>query len=278
MSTATHTPLTKRAASPRRRIRLSKTWLIAIEILVPIILFVTWWLASANSKSIFFPPLEKIVRRFQELWLFEHFTTDILPSLGNLLAGFLIGGLVGIILGVALGMVRTLSWLFTPVIDFWRAIPPVALVPIFVTLLGFDNEVRILTITIAALFPTLISTIDGMRALDPQLRDVSNVYRFTWRERLFSVYLPAASPRIASGLQVSLQVAFVVMIASEMLGSSYGIGALTLMAQQTFAIPDMWSGIILLGILGYVLNLLFNLVRDRMLRWYVQSQRAGKEM
>lgn len=266
------------AKKQKTKFRFTTPMLIGIEILVPVVLLILWWVGSANSTNAFYPPLKNIVIRFQELWLFQHLTTDILPSLGNLFAGFAIGGGVGIILGVALGMVRTLNWLFVPVIDFWRAIPPVALVPIFVALMGFGNEVRIITIAISALFPTLISTIDGMRALDGQLKDVSDVYRLNAKDRLFAVYLPAASPRIASGLQVSLQVAFVVMIASEMLGSSKGIGAMTLMAQQTFAIPSMWAGIILLGIVGYLANLLFNVIRDRVLRWYVLSQKLGKEM
>lgn len=262
----------------RRRVRLGRRWLIAIEIVVPIVLVAVWWVASSASTNPFYPPLSRIFERFQQLWLFAHFTSDILPSLGNMFAGFLIGGGIGVVLGVVLGLGKVLSGVFSPVINFWRAIPPVALVPIFVALLGFGNEVRILTIALASLFPTLISTIDGLRALDSQLLDVSRVYGFTRAERLLSVYLPAASPRIASGLQVSLQTAFVVMIASEMLGSTYGIGALTLLAQQTFATPDMWAGIILLGILGYVVNLLFSVIRDRVLRWYVRSQQIGKEM
>ncbi len=278
MSDALQSSMSSRRRRTMRRPRIGRRGLVAIEIAVPIVLIAVWWIASADSTNPFFPPLAKIATRFQELWIFAHLVTDILPSLANLLAGFVIGGTIGIILGVGLGMVRVLNDLFAPVLNFWRSIPPVALVPIFVALMGFGNEVRIITITIAALFPTLISTIDGMRALDPQLRDVARVYRLTWGERLFSVYLPAASPRIASGLQVSLQVAFIVMIASEMLGATYGIGALTLLAQQTFAISDMWAGIILLGILGYVVNLLFNVLRDRVLRWYVRSQQIGKEM
>jgi len=278
MSDALQSSMSSRRRRTMRRPRIGRRGLVAIEIAVPIVLIAVWWIASADSTNPFFPPLAKIATRFQELWIFAHLVTDILPSLANLLAGFVIGGTIGIILGVGLGMVRVLNDLFAPVLNFWRSIPPVALVPIFVALMGFGNEVRIITITIAALFPTLISTIDGMRALDPQLRDVARVYRLSWSERLFSVYLPAASPRIASGLQVSLQVAFIVMIASEMLGATYGIGALTLLAQQTFAISDMWAGIILLGILGYVVNLLFNVLRDRVLRWYVRSQQIGKEM
>lgn len=270
----------------RSRVRTVPTtpWLkrrsvaITVEIAVPIALLAVWWFASAGSTSTFFPSLEKILQRFGDLWFFDHFASDILPSVGNLFAGFALGGFFGVLLGVALGRVRILNWLFVPVIDFSRAIPPVALVPIFVALFGFGNEVRIGTIAIAALFPTLISTIDGVRSIDPQLGDVAKVYALSRAERLFQVDLPAASPRIVSGLQVSLQVSFVVMIASEILGSSRGIGAMTLLAQQTFAIADMWAGIILLGILGYLVNLLFNVFRNWILKWYVRSQQLGKEM
>lgn len=265
------------AGRSRRSFRLGKPWLICIEIVVPVLLLAAWWIASAGSTNAFFPPLSTILQRFRELWLFEHLGTDILPSLGNLAAGFGIGGTVGILAGIALGMFRPLNWAVSPVVDFWRAIPPVAIVPIFVALFGFGTEVRIVTISISALFPTLISTLDGMRALDDQMEDVARSYRLSWWDRLIDVYLPAASPRIASGLQVSLQVSFVVMIASEMLGSSHGIGAMTLNAQQSFAIPDMWAGILLLGVVGYLANLIFNMVRDRVLRWYVLSQQAGKE-
>lgn len=271
---------TKQMQRKRRRVfqGVSRTVLIAIEVAVPSVLLLGWWIVSASSTNAFYPPLSEILKHFQQLWLFAHFTTDILPSIGNLAAGFLLGGGAGILIGVTLGSVRSLSWLFAPVIDFWRAIPPVALVPIIVSLMGFGNETRIFTIALAALFPTLISTLDGVRAIDPQLREVARVYGLSRSERLFSVSLPAAGPRIASGLQVSLQVAFVVMIASEMLGSSYGIGAMTLMAQQSFAIADMWAGIVLLGVIGYLANLLFNFVRDRAMRWYVRSQQVGKEM
>ena len=275
-------------ATPERRSRVQPApalpWYrkqsvgVAVEIAVPVALLAIWWVASASSTSTFFPPLSKILTRFGDLWFFDHFASDILPSVGNLFAGFALGGIFGVLIGVVLGQFQRLNWLFVPIIDFSRAIPPVALVPIFVALFGFGNEVRIGTIAIAALFPTLISTIDGMRSIDPQLGDVLKVYGLTWAERLFQVDLPAASPRIVSGLQVSLQVSFVVMIASEILGSSKGIGAMTLLAQQTFAIADMWAGIILLGILGYLVNLLFNLFRKWILKWYIRSQQLGKEM
>lgn len=267
-----------RQARHRRTARSPRWLLISAEVSAPLVLIALWWVVSAGSTNIFFPPLQKILARLWQLTQTSEFLIDIGSSLGNLVASFVIASFLGVLLGLVLGTVRILSWLLEPAIHFFRAIPPVALVPIFVSLIGFGNETRILAITVAALFPVLISTIDGVRANDEILDMVSRVYRLTCSERLFQVTLPAAAPRILSGMQVSLIAAFVVMIASEMLGSSTGLGAKTLLAQQTFAIADMWAGIILLGIFGYLATFLFDLFRRRILRWYIAAQQQERQL
>lgn len=250
--------------------------LIGTEVLVPIVLLALWWVASANSTNAFFPPLQLILERLVQLVQTPAFLVDVGSSVGNLLLSFVLASVIGVLLGAALGLVRPLAWFVEPTIHFFRAIPPVALVPIFVSLIGFGNETRILSITLAALFPVLISTMDGIRGTEPTLAMVSRVYRIGWFDRLVSVTLPAASPRILSGMQVSLITAFVVMIASEMLGSSTGLGAATLLAQQSFAIADMWVGILVLGVIGYATTAVFTLFRRRVLRWYLASQQQEK--
>lgn len=250
--------------------------LIGVEVAVPVLLFAVWWVASAGSANTFFPPLQTILTRLGQLLQTPVFLADIGSSVGNLVLSFVLATLIGVIVGCALGLVRPLSWFVEPAIHFFRAIPPVALVPIFVSLIGFGNETRILSITLASVFPILISTIDGIRAGEPTMEMVAKVYRLTPVERLFQVVLPAAGPRILSGMQVSLITAFVVMIASEMLGSSTGLGSATLLAQQSFAIPDMWAGILVLGVIGYAATALFTLFRRRVLRWYIASQQQEK--
>ncbi|GAA2463797.1 ABC transporter permease [Agromyces soli] len=250
--------------------------LIGTEVLVPIVLLGLWWVSSANSTNTFFPPLQVILERLLQLVQTPTFLVDVGSSLGNLLLSFVLASVIGVLLGAALGLVPALAWFVEPTIHFFRAIPPVALVPIFVSLIGFGNETRILSITLAALFPVLISTMDGIRGTEPTLAMVSRVYRIGWFDRLVSVTLPAASPRILSGMQVSLITAFVVMIASEMLGSSTGLGAATLLAQQSFAIADMWVGILVLGVIGYATTAVFTLFRRRVLRWYLASQQQEK--
>ncbi|MDQ4214596.1 ABC transporter permease [Microbacterium capsulatum] len=260
-----------------RRTSGAPRWaLIGTEIAVPVVLVALWWIVSAGSTNTFFPPLSAIVGRLGQLLATPAFLGDIGVSVLNLVLSFAIATVVGVLLGCALGLIAWLSWFVEPTIHFFRAIPPVALVPIFVSIIGFGNETRILSISLAALFPILISTIDGVRAGDPTLEMVGRVYRLSRAERVFQLVLPAASPRILSGMQVSLITAFVVMIASEMLGSSTGLGAATLLAQQSFAITDMWAGILVLGVIGYAATALFTLFRRAILRWYIASQQLEK--
>ncbi|HKU35941.1 MAG TPA: ABC transporter permease, partial [Paenarthrobacter sp.] len=229
-----------------------RNWLVGAG--TPVLLLLAWWLLSAGSIDPFFPPLQDILLRFQQLWLFDHFQSDVLLSLGNLFFGFVIAAAGGVALGFATALVPQVRWMVDPLIHFLRGIPPVALVPIFISLIGFGTQMRVTSIALAALFPTMIATVDGIRGVGNDLKDVARVYRLTRKERLLNVLLPAAAPQIFSGLQVSLQVAFIVMIASEMLGSSQGIGAMTLLAQQSFMTADMWAGILLLGVIGFVVN------------------------
>jgi len=265
-----------RAARRQRRGGAPNWLLVAAEIVVPVVLLLWWWIASAGSTNTFFPPLQDILAKLWELSLTAKFWGDVGSSVGNLLLSFLLACLFGVALGAVLGMSRTLSWCVEPVIHFWRAIPPVALVPVFVALLGFGNETRIVAITLSALFPVLIATIDGVHGVGDTLRMVSRVYAIRRSDTVFSVILPAASPRILAGMQVSLISAFVVMIASEMLGSSNGLGAATLLAQQSFAIADMWAGILVLGIIGYATTALFSVFRRRVLRWYIALQQQER--
>ena len=267
-----------RVARSKRSAGMPKAALIAVEIAVPILLLAIWWVTSAASTNAFFPPLQQILQRFVDVLGTELFWINLGSSVGNLVLSFLLACVIGIALGIAFGMLPILSWLVEPVVHFFRAIPPVALVPIFVSLIGFGNETRILSITLASVFPVLISTIDGIRGAEPTLSMVSRVYRIGWVDRIFAVTLPAASPRILSGVQVSLITAFVVMIASEMLGSSTGLGAWTLLAQQSFMISDMWVGILVLGVIGYASTALFNIFRRRVLRWYIAAQEQEKNL
>lgn len=242
---------------------------------LPFSLVAAWWLFSTNSEDPYFPPLNVIWDQFVFLWVFDNVPIHVVPSLTNLFSGFSIGVLIGLFSGVIIGTNRGLARYIEPSVDFIRSIPPVATVPIFIMIFGLSYEMRMAAIAFSAIFPTMLAVIQGMHSNNPTMLDTAKVFRLTPFQTLLQVRIPAAGPIIFSGIQVSLQVAFVVTIASELLGSGFGIGAFTLIATDTFMITDAWTGVILMGILGYLVNLVFNLVERRALRWYLASKKLS---
>lgn len=243
------------------------TWVV-VGFLLPIAVVVVWWFASANSTSPFAPPLEVILRTFREEWIFAQFWSDVVPSLQRLFGGYLLALIVGLALGVLLGRHRALDSAFQPVIQFIRGIPGVALVPLGVVLLGIGDAPKIVLIALICVFPILLNTIDGVRNVDAQLEDVGQLFRLTRWQRLTAIQMPSAAPQIFAGMRTATSLAFIMMIVSEMVGATAGIGYQIVLAQQSFRAAEMWAGMILLALLGASLNGLFALAEKRILRWH----------
>lgn len=243
---------------------------------LPSILVIVWWLASANSTSPYFPPLADIVRAFRDIWLFERVGTDVVPSLARMLTGYGIAVVLGLMLGIPLGLVRWLRAAFDPVLEYLRAVPVIALIPFFIVLTGIGDLTKVIMIVIGAVWPVLLATQDGVRGTDPVLREVSSVYRLSRLQRIRHIVLPGALPQIFAGARTALAISFIVMVTSEMLAATNGIGYFVLQSQATFAVTNMWSGLILLGILGYLFNIVFMAVQNRVLWWHI-GLRSGSE-
>jgi ABC-type nitrate/sulfonate/bicarbonate transport system permease component len=248
-----------------RRERLLGT---ALEITVPIALLVLWGVLSAGSKTYYFPPLTDIFTAFKDNWLFSRVGSDVVPSLTRMFAGFGIAVATAVVAGLLLGLSPRARRAAQPIVEFLRAIPPPALLPFGILVLGVGNGMKIFIIALVCVWPVLLNTVDGVIGVDPTLRDTASVYGIPQRDRLWGVMLPAASPQIFAGIRTSLSLALILMVISEMVASTNGIGYFVLQSQRTFSIPEMWSGIFLLGILGYVLNAGFILIERRVLRWH----------
>jgi ABC-type nitrate/sulfonate/bicarbonate transport system permease component len=237
----------------------------ALEVTVPILALVIWGVASSNSDTYYFPPLTDILETFADTWLFERVGSDVVPSLLRMGAGYAIALVVAISAGLLLGMSRRAA---APIVEFLRSIPPPSLLPFAILVIGVGNSMKVFIIAFVCIWPILLNTIDGVTGVDPTLRDTTRVYGIDGRDRLWRVMLPAAAPQIFAGMRTSLSLALILMVISEMVASTNGIGYFVLQSQRTFAIPEMWSGILLLGILGYTLNGIFVLVERRVLRWH----------
>jgi ABC-type nitrate/sulfonate/bicarbonate transport system permease component len=241
---------------------------VALALGLPVVLFAIWYAASATSESFYAPPLSRILAAFADTWTPDRLRADVLPSLARLGAGYLLAAFLGVGLGVAIGANPRLRAAAEPVLEFFRAVPPPVLVPVIMLFAGIGDGMKIIVIVFGCVWPVLLNTVEGVRATDGVLSDTSRAYGITGAARLRHLLLPAASPQIFAGLRQALSIAIILMVISEMFAASNGLGFAIVQFQRSFAIPEMWSGIILLGLLGFLLSELFRLAERRALAWY----------
>ncbi|GIF64393.1 nitrate ABC transporter permease [Asanoa ishikariensis] len=242
---------------------------------LPVLLLAAWWFGSAGSEDFYRPSLSSIVDAFGQTWTWEMFQQQVFPSLWRLVVGYLLAVLVGVALGVLIGTFRSVRSLLEPVLEFLRAFPPPVLVPVAILLSGIGDRTKILVIVFGCVWPVLLNTIEGVRGRDEVLSDTCRSYGITGSLRLRHLVLRAASPQIMTGARQALPLAIILMVISEMMAANEGLGFTVLQFQRGFQIPEMWSGVLLLGVIGIVLSLLFRLAERSLLGWY-HGQRAGQ--
>lgn len=251
---------------------------VAMMLALPVALIAAWWFASEGSQNFYFPSLRTILATFAKLWFSPQAMHNVVPSLVRFSLGYSAAALLGIAIGIPVGRSRDLRNVLEPVLEFLRAVPPPVLVPVLILFAGLGDTMKALVIVSGCIWPVLLNTVAGVRALDDVLAEVVRSYRIGPIARFWHFVLPGASPQIFTGLRQSLSIGLILMVVSEMFAASDGIGFALVQYQRTFAIPEMWSGIILLGIIGIVLSLILRVFESWILGWYHglrQSQRAG---
>ena len=243
---------------------------------LPFLLLVCWGAASTGSTNRFFPGPVAILEAFRDTWIGPAFVADVLPSLYRLAFGIAASIVLGIGAGTLVGLFRRLGEVFEPLLEFFRAIPPPVLIPVGMLLLGITDTMKVVVIVSGAVWPILLNTVDGVRSTDSVLSETADSFRIGWWRRLRFLVLPASSPRIMTGVRQALSVALILMVISEMFASSAGLGYRIAYFQRNYLIAEMWSGILLLGLVGVVLAATFGVVERRMLRWYHGSRAVDR--
>jgi ABC-type nitrate/sulfonate/bicarbonate transport system permease component len=235
---------------------------------LPLVLVTTWWVASADSVNFFFPPLSRILTAFGQTWVGPRLMDDVLPSLVRLALGYGAALVLGVGLGVAVGSSRTLRSLVEPAFEFLRAIPPPVLVPVIMLVAGIGDLMKVMVIVSGCVWPILLNTVQGVQSVDEVLADTCRSYGIGGPARLGHLVLRSASPQIVTGARQALSIGIILMVISEMFAASSGLGFSLVQFQRSFAIPEMWSGVLLLGGIGVILSLLFRAADRAILGWY----------
>ncbi|MEU5566509.1 ABC transporter permease [Micromonospora musae] len=261
----------------RLAVRVTRTVVAALAL--PAALLALWWILTADSESYYLPPLSEILADLDDVWLrSDRLSADVLPSLLRLSGGFLLAVLLGVSLGVAIGSSRRLRAFCEPVLEFLRAIPPPVLVPVLMLFAGIGDTMKVLVILSGCLWPILLNTVEGVRAVDEVLVETARCYRVRGPARLWHLVVRSACPQIVTGMRQGLSIGIILMVISEMFAASNGLGFSIIQFQRTFAVTEMWTGILLLGLLGFLLATLMRLFERRVLNWYFglrQAQRGG---
>jgi ABC-type nitrate/sulfonate/bicarbonate transport system permease component len=188
-------------------------------------------------------------------------------SLYRMGLGFLLAALCGIALGLALGASGLLHRIAMPTLEILRVLPGPALVPPLIFLLGVDDALKVTVIAIAAFFPILLNTVAGVRAVDPVHLQMARTFRVPRRRILLGVQLPSALPFVFAGCRISLGIALIVTVVTEMIAGSAGVGYYIVSMQYAMRASEMYAAILLLSAIGYLINRLFLALERRSLHW-----------
>lgn len=256
---------------------LARSLLHALQsIALPLTLIAVWWVVSSDSTSVYFPPLRDIIQTFWDNWFFERFRSDVEPSLIRFTVGLSIAIVAGVASGIVLGLSPRARRDLLPVTEFLRATPFAALVPVALVLLGPGANMEISLIAFASWWPVLVSTADGVRGVDPLLVETARVYGVSRPRLIFRVTVPAALPRIFAGIRIAVAIAVAAAVIANMYASNAGLGFFVIDAQSRFDVRDTWSGVLMIGLVGLVANLVFLSVQRRALAWHAGWRSAGE--
>jgi NitT/TauT family transport system permease protein len=199
---------------------------------------------------------------------------DLAQTLATYTAGLALAIVVGVALGIALGSSRTLHDATSVVVEVLRPIPAIAIIPLAILVFGLGPPMLRFVIAYAAVWPILINTVYGVRGADRLHHDVARTSGVTGLRRLVRVTLPGAAPSIATGVRISASVALLVGVTAEFLAASDGIGAYMQRQQSAFQLPELYAAVVLVGLLGYAVNVVLRLLQARVVFW-VGDERSG---
>lgn len=185
----------------------------------------------------------------------------------RMVQGWLLACLVGIALGAAVGVSSFARRWIAPTLEMIRPLPASAILPLAIGLLGLSPSMVLSVVAFGSLWPVLLGTVHGFSSVDLRLNEVARCLRLTRTEFVMKIGIPNAMPDILAGMRISLTIALIVAIVGEMIAAQQGLGRAILMAARSFQSADLFAGLILLGMLGFVSNAALAGIDKRLLRW-----------
>lgn len=239
-----------------------------------VLLLVLWELAPRAGfvDPTFLSPFSDVLRALAELAGNGQLAEHVEASLTRSLAGFTLAVGFAVPLGVLIGWYKPVSEVLTPLVQLFLNTAALALLPVFVLVLGIGETSKIAIVAYACTWPILLNTISAVRNVDPTLLKLARSLDLSPARLFGKVILPASVPTIFTGIRLAGAAAIVVVVAAEMVGAKAGLGYLINDSQYNFAIPNMYAGIVAISVIGVAFNQLLVTIERRFTSWRTESR------
>lgn len=233
------------------------------------VFLVLWELtARLNSEHIaLFPPPTRVFVALASLCASGDLARDLVSSLWRALLGFVAGSLAGIIAGMATGRMERLDSYLSPIIQLFRPLPPVAIIPLVIVWFGIGEISKVFSIAFAVFFPVWVNAHLGTREVPTVYLWSAKTMRLTSISTFYRIILPATLPFLMAGLRTGISVAFVMVFVSELAGASSGIGYEINSSYLAYRVDRMIAALMVLGALGALSDLLLTRTAGLLFPW-----------
>lgn len=238
-------------------------------IALPAIILIIWHFATKSGElsAIVLPSPTAILSNFFKQLDSGQLQKDISSSIICVLKGYAIGSVLGIGFGIAAGIFERFQKFFTVIFDGVRQIPGIAWFPLIILWFGIGDLSKIILVANGAFFPVLINTIEGVRNTDKSYLDLVRLYKVNTADIILKIYLPSSLPFVFTGLKLGASRAWMSVVAAEMLGASSGLGYRISNSQQLMQSDVLIVDIIIIGILGWIFNLIIEKITAVSIKW-----------
>ena len=226
-----------------------------------------WELTTGLSNSALLPGPYAVMKSLVELLLSPDFSQHAQCSLVIFFAGWLIGMFFGVITGIMLGVFELAYRIGLPWIALLFPIPKIALLPIFIILLGVGEGARIATVASGVFFPTVFCMLQGVRSVPPTLIEMGTVFGLKRAQQLYRIVIPSCFPALFLACRLTTAIALMLLVSAEMIGANYGIGAFILGAGAMALMDQMLAGVLVLSLFGLILFGFWAFLEKKVIHW-----------
>lgn len=243
-------------------------FLLKSGIVTWVILIVLWQIASIFNSPDFLPSPWRTLQGFEEIVKKGTLWEDIVISMKRVGIGWIRGLVIAIPIGLLVGRFKVVRWLVEPFVNFFRFVPAIGFLTLFLMWFGVGEESKLVLITYATIFPVIINTIAGVTGIDPVKYQAAQSLGASQLQMFFTVTVPGSIPNIFTGIRLGLSGAIISIVAAEMLAASEGLGYLIYTSRLYYRTDWIFVGIVTLGIIGFALDKILRKLGNSLFRYY----------